>query len=235
MHMSDSLQEAILRALRDIGAEFIGAGLVLVIILILVFVFYFLMRRLSSQRGVNIRLEWNSDRGQPINRTIENTSDVQNESQNVVSRPSQSDGLRRTLVIVYRGLVLMGATALLFGAIWAYMSATPGNGLLLVALLLFALSLIAFLSFGKYGQEASGTGTNRSTIDALLSNVKVSTSFATPEVHTLDNSTITRARTMMQQGASLDEICRTVDAQYATWDHVHQQAFQRVIQAALKA
>jgi len=166
------------------------------------------MRRLGSQRGINIRFEWNSDRGQPAIRgsTIENISDAQNANQGAVSRPSKSDNLRRTLVTVYRGLVLMGAIVLLLGAIWAYMTATPGNGLLLVAILLFALSLIAFLSVGKFGQEASGTGTNRSTIDELLSNVKVSTSFAAPEVHTLDNSTIARARELMQQGASLDEI-----------------------------
>src|SRR5438094_10497526 len=148
--MSGSLQDAILRVMRDIGAEFIGAGLVLVIILILVIVVYFLMRRASSQRGIKIRVDWNSDRGQQANRTIENISDVENERQNVVSRPSQLDGLRRTLVNVYRGLVLMGATGLLCGAIWVYMMATPGNGLLLVALVLFALSVIAFLSVDKF-------------------------------------------------------------------------------------
>jgi hypothetical protein len=224
------MSDAILRALRDIAAEFIGAGLVLVIILILVIVVYFLMRRVGSERGVNIRLEWNSDRGQPATRTIENISDVQNDRQNVVSPPSQSDGTRRTLVNVYRVFVLIGATALLFGAIWAYMNGHP-----LVALLLFALSLIVFFSVDKFGREAIGTATDRSGIVELLSKVNVSTFIATPEVHTLDDSTIARSRTMMQQGASLDEICRTIDPRYAaTWDDVQQQAFQRVIQAVLK-
>jgi hypothetical protein len=234
--MSDSVRDDILRVLRDLGDEFIGPGLVLIVILVLALVFSVLIRTGGRRAGVNIRFEWNPGRGPGADRgpTVDNISVVANANDAAQPRPSRLDKLRTILVIVYRGLHLAGAIALLLGAIWAYMAATPGNGLLLVAILLFALSLIAFLSIGQY-PAASATQTDRSAMDELLSKVKVSTSFATPQVHSLDNTAMARGKAMLAQGASLDDICRTIDLQYASWDHARQQAFQRVIGAALRA
>jgi hypothetical protein len=143
--MSDSVRDDILRVLRDLGDEFIGPGLVLIVILVLALVFSVLIRTGGRRAGVNIRFEWNPGRGPGAVRgpTVDNISVVANANDAAQPRPSRLDKLRTILVIVYRGLHLAGAIALLLGAIWAYMAATPGNGLLLVAILLFALSLIA--------------------------------------------------------------------------------------------
>jgi hypothetical protein len=236
--MGDPLLELIMRTLRETPAEIVGAALVLVSVLVLWAIFHFLIRRIGSQGGVNIRLDipMRLDIGRRFTRgpSIEGISDVARANESLGVNARQTEDLRRRLSMVYRGMMLLGAIGLLLGAILAYFAATPGNGLLLVALLLFALSIIALLSTLVYRREERDRELDRSPIDELLENVKVSTSFAGLEVHTLDSSAIARARAMSQQGMSLDEICRTIDVKYGAWDPSHQQAFRNVIQAVLK-
>jgi hypothetical protein len=153
--MSDSLQEILVGTMRTAGVELVWIVFALVAVLVLLAMFYFAIWRLGLQRGVNIRLEWNSNRDGTASQrvtsasqgaTIENLSDTKKVTEGVVPSVSQADDLRKGLATIYKGMMLIGAIGLLLGAIWAYLASTPANGLMLVAFLLFGLSIIVFLS-----------------------------------------------------------------------------------------
>lgn len=226
--MSDTLEEVLAKALHQAGAEL--GGLVLVLLLVgapVLVALYVLIRRIASRRGVNLDVQWKAgsldQRSTPASRPVQATEDD----------PSQPFDPRRVLVTAYKVLTLTAALALLAGTILAYRAATPGNGLLLLALILGGLSIIAFLSIDKLDRQESEAKTYSGIVDDLLSQVQVSTLHAKPTVYSIDEQGLARAREMSRQGASLDEICRAISDDYAAWPPQQQEAFQRVMQAVL--
>lgn len=131
-------------------------------------------------------------------------------------------------------LVTLGLGA---GAALAYVSATPGNGLLLVSGILAILTLMAGLSISKLDEQDEQAETYREIGQDIRRLVSFSTShsIADPEVHRVDATTLEKAKRMAAEGASIDEICRVVDPAYDGHDPAYQAAFRRVVQAMLQS
>jgi hypothetical protein len=69
---------------------------------------------------------------------------------------------------------------------------------------------------------------------ALLGGTKVELNVASPAVHRMDLEALQRGRSLLAEGRSLDEICRTIEPDYGGWVPGHQQAYQSVLRAALE-
>lgn len=68
-------------------------------------------------------------------------------------------------------------------------------------------------------------GTSRFSIETIVSD---------PIVYRLDAETLERARNRIAAGEVLDVVCRDINPAYATWDAGQQEAFRRVVEAALR-
>ncbi len=131
-------------------------------------------------------------------------------------------------------LVTLGLGA---GAALAYVSATPGNGLLLVSGILAVLTLMAGLSISKLDEQDEQAETYREIGQDIRKLMSFSTShtFADPDVHRVDAATLEKARRMAAEGTSIDEICRVIDPAYDGHDPAHREAFRRVVRAMLES
>lgn len=226
--MSDALSEFLLQVVRDSAAQFAGIVLILLAVGVpLALAAYLFVRRLSSRHNINVSFDWHG-------------SDVPPEPGPARPRrrdPTPADGFdpRQYLVMVHKVLTLMLALALFGGAVIAWWVATPGNGLLLVALILFTLALIGFLSIGKYDRQQQRAEEWRNVWEDFTSKVNVVTSHANPEVHMMDHKAVATARRMAADGASLDDICRATERKFSSWDEPRREAFRRVMKAMLAA
>jgi hypothetical protein len=234
--MSDALLEFLFGTLRNAAAD-LGAIIVtlVLIIVLLAGIAYVLMRRLS-QAGINVELRWDAGTEREATDTV--LREAQTKPRDAVrcktSDLTRFDRTRQFLASVQQMIMLSGGVALLIAAIVAFESATPGNGFLLVALLLAGLSLAVFGMAHKQKRQEHDKGFVRSILDDLRGKMTYSVSHAEPEIHSLSQAEMARARDMALSHASLDDISRAVHTQYSTWSPERQQAFQRLLQAALK-
>jgi hypothetical protein len=134
------------------------------------------------------------------------------------------------------GMILVTLTLGGF-AIAAYLSATTANGLLLISGILAILTLMAGLSISKLDDQDRQAETYREIGQDLRNLMKVSTihTYAEPEVHRVDAATLEDAKRMAADGAPIEDICRAVDPGYDHHDPAHKQAFQKIVEAMIKA
>lgn len=127
-------------------------------------------------------------------------------------------------------LVLAGFTVL------SYVSATPGNGLLLVSGILALLTLIAGLSISRLDDQDAQAEAYSQIGQDIRNLVKVSTHFghAQPEVHRVDAATVEAAKRMALDGAPIDDICQAIDPGHAGHDPAHQEAFRGIVRAMIE-
>lgn len=140
----------------------------------------------------------------------------------------------RLLRRLYKLLMSLAALALLAAAGVAYRAATPGSGLVLLALLLGVLALIAFFSIDKLDRREQAARVYREIWQDLRRKVTVTTVHAPPVVHVVDRDGIARARQLRRDGATLDAICRAIASDYPAWTPQEQEAFQDVMRAVLE-
>lgn len=230
--MSDELRAFMMQFLERAGASLLATALTVILASVaVVMVGYFLIRRMASRRGVNVTLQWRADGTLP-------DPVPGNEIELPAYRPqragnSQGFDLRRSLAAVSRTLTTLASLALLAGAGFAYWYATPANMLLLPAGILFILSFIVFASIGKYERNERSAEEWRGLWDEFRSKVHVTTHGGGSEVHHLNQAALATAQRMAQVGSPLDDICKAVEPGYSTWDILHQEAYRRVLQAAL--
>ena len=81
------------------------------------------------------------------------------------------DTARELFKLIYKVAMILVTLAFAGGAVLAYVSATPGNGLLLVSGILAILTLIAGLSITKLDDQDERAATYREIIDDVRSRV----------------------------------------------------------------
>ena len=140
---------------------------------------------------------------------------------------------RRLLRSFYKVAMTLVTLGFVAGALLAWLAATPGNGLLLVSLILGWAALMTGLSIGKYDRQDYAAETYREIVDEIASTVQVATSLAEPEVRVMDGDAVARAKRMARDGKPLDEICRAVEPGYAAWSAPMQRAFQEVMRQVI--
>lgn len=149
---------------------------------------------------------------------------------------------------IFRPLAGLVVAALIALTILAYRDSAPGTGDVLLSIVLAVVTLMAALRLLKIDRrlhqepdpalraaldqavEGELSGKIR---EALTGAVKVDWNVSSPEVHRIDDDGLALARSMSDEGKSMDEICRTMEHDYADWTPAHQQAFRNVMQAAL--
>ena len=164
---------------------------------------------------------------------------------------------RNLFKLIYKvGMILVTLT--LGGlAVLAYVTATPGNQLLLVSGILAILTLMAGLSITKLDDEDRQAETYRSIIDDVRSlakgahpdfkparpaaeasgdfhsaaddRVSVTAHYSEPEVHRVDTAMLDEAKRMAADGAPIDDICRMIDPEHDRRDIYYQEAFRRLV------
>ncbi len=145
------------------------------------------------------------------------------------------DKARSLFKLVYKVVMILVTLMLGGGAVLAYVSATVGNGLLLVSGILALLTLMAGLSITKLDDLDRQAEAFREVGQDMRKLVKVSTHHvhAEPEVHRVDMAALEQARRMDREGASIDSICRLIDPAHDANDPAHQEAFRKMVRAML--
>lgn len=156
--------------------------------------------------------------------------------------------IRRGLAAVFKGLSILIIGVLATLTVISYFYSTPGTGDILVTIVLAAVTLIVTMHLlGRVSLYDSApdprllteagrpTETRLSHMlgEALSGRVTVNWEVAAPEVHKMDLDDLARARVMVSQGKSIDDVCLAVNKDYAGWSPPHQQAFRAVIEAAV--
>lgn len=146
-----------------------------------------------------------------------------------------ADSARSLFKRIYKIGMIVVTLTLGGGAVLAYLSATPGNGLLLVAGILALLTLIAGLSINKLEWQDQQAETYRQIGEEIRGRIKLATrySYAEPEVHRVDAAMVEEAKRMAGEGASIDDICTAIDPGHGAHDPAHQEAFRRVVRAMI--
>lgn len=155
---------------------------------------------------------------------------------------------RAVLAKMFRGLSLLVVAVLLFLTVTSYFYSTPGTGDILLTIVLAAATLIASMHLlrldRRYNrspdardvtdvQQAAQAAWSRMWDDALSGRLTVNLQVGEPEVHKIDAEGLARARAMLAEGKTIDEICGSIDSNYKNWLPPHQQAFRGIIQTAL--
>lgn len=145
------------------------------------------------------------------------------------------ENARSLFKLIYKVGMTMVTLLLGAGAVFAYVSATPGNGLLLVSGILALLTLMAGLSIPKLDWQDEQAESYRQIGQEIRGLVQVSTRHvhSDPEVYRLDATAVDDAKRMAGAGAPLDEICRRIDPGHDRHDHAHQEAFRRIVQSMI--
>lgn len=158
-------------------------------------------------------------------------------------------GTRQTLLTLHRVLTVLVVGVLLALTVSSYFSSSPDDGSMLVPAILAVVTLIVWLKLHNWRERydpAEPDPAVRSDLArtihadlsdkiaaALLDPARVKWEVASPEVYSMDGATLDRARAMASEGRPMDEICRSVQADYDRWDGAHQQAFQAVMREAI--
>jgi hypothetical protein len=156
--------------------------------------------------------------------------------------------VRDIFKLIYKVVMIIATVGLVLFAYVLYRTATPGNGQLLVSGIVAILALMAFLSINRLDWQDEQAETYRSILDDMRTRFPVSiqfggaanpsaigtVSFADPEVHRVDTAMVDEAKRLMSEGKPIDEICRMIDPGHDTHDPAHQEAFRRVVRAAIE-
>jgi hypothetical protein len=149
---------------------------------------------------------------------------------------------------VFRVLAGLIVATLLTLTVLAYRDSTPGTGDVLLSIVLAVVTLLAAARLLEIDRrhdrepdpalkaalhEAIQGDLSGKIQEALSGGVKVKWNVSSPEVHRIDEDGLALARSMADKGKSIDDICRAMDSDYASWSPPHQQAFRNVMQAAL--
>lgn len=165
--------------------------------------------------------------------------------------------IRETLKRIYR-ITMIGVTVV-FGIATAaaYFSATSGNGLLLVAMIMAVLTLMAGLSIFKLDWQDEEAKAYRGIAQDLItrfgrpqlsdgigaiarpgtggdSRFQFTFQVAEPEVHRVDAAGLDDAKRMAAAGAPIDDICRSIDPDHEGHDAAHQEAFRKIVRAMIE-
>ncbi len=145
------------------------------------------------------------------------------------------DGVRSLFKRIYKIGMILITTVLAALTVISYMSATPGNGLLLITGILAIGTLIAGLSISKLDDQERQGEIYRQIGQEFRGLVQGSTTFgyASPDVHRIDAATVEEAKRMASDGASIDDICSAIDPEHVAHDPAHRQAFRNVVQAMI--
>ena len=145
------------------------------------------------------------------------------------------DSARSLFRPIYKTGMIIVTLTLGGGAVLAYASATPGNGLLLVAGILALLTLIAGLSINKLDWQDQQAEAYRQIGEDIRDRIKLATrySYAEPEVHHLDAAMVEEAKRMAAEGAPIDDICTAIDPGHGGHEPAHREAFRRVVRAMI--
>lgn len=231
--------------LRDAGIELANVAVLTILIFLGIIVpllaaFYILKRRLSGGATFKIKINVNPQRTDMLPRNMESltVSKSSPPKSNVALHVAKNSGNefdpRQFLKTVYKILMFMVATFLFAGAFFSWQAATPANQLLLVSGILALLSLMAFLSIGKLDRQDITAEEYRNLLGDLLDKVQVSTSFSAPQVQRIDSDTLRRAQQKFQDGTALDDVCRSINGDFDSWDKAQQKTFQQVLKAAIE-
>jgi hypothetical protein len=253
--MSEELRQILAEAFGSVGSELAVAAVALLAFgLPLALAGYVLLKRAATKHGVDLSVQWRLDGKAPDGSPLDVDAGWRDATAQALPRPQFGrapddsanapqlpgwlrtlDHIQKFLESLYKLMVMLGAFALAVGAFFAFRYHTPGNGLALVGLILSALALIVFLSADKRDRQKREAEAFGDVVGSLLRNVKISTVHAPPEVMRLDRRDLDAAKRMKNEGAAMDDICRTVERDYAHWDSWKQDAFRRMLQAALNA
>jgi len=158
--------------------------------------------------------------------------------------------LKRTLLAVSRvlGILLVGSLAAL--TIISYFETDPDDGSRLFTIVLATGTLILGHHLHRMDRRHRPIGSDgalqsspefdvraelaRKIGTAMLAGGKVEWKVASPEVYSLDQNTLDRAKAMVAEGSAMDQICRAIAPQYEAWDFQHRQAYQAVVRAAIE-
>ena len=172
------------------------------------------------------------------------------------------DSARDLFKLIYKVAMTLVTLALAGGAVLAYLSATPGNGLLLISGILAILTLITGLSITKLDDQDRRAETYRSIIDDMRSlakgthpdfkvdragtemsggigpaaggRVSFSVHHSEPEVHRVDSGMLEEAKRMAADGAPIDDICKMIDPEHDQRDVHYQEAFRRLVKTMIE-
>ena len=159
-------------------------------------------------------------------------------------------GPRRVLRTIHRGLSMLMMAILVTVTIGIYFATDPDDGSRLPFWILAVVTLIAGLHFlkaddriGDPEEHAAMRADMIRNVEtdmaaklgaALLGQTPVQWEIASPEVHTIDRETLARAQSMAAEGASVEEVCRSIERDYDQWTEPHRQAYRAVVSAALE-
>jgi hypothetical protein len=165
-------------------------------------------------------------------------------------RPAAKRGIdpRAVLRAIHRTLSVTIIVILLTVTIASYFAANPHDGSLLVTGILVMVTLITGLHLHSVDSRLHSGKWAGFRIDflrrveadleekmaaALRDGSQLRWGVGSPQVHRIDGETLASARSKAAEGRSIDEICRTIDPDYACWSAPQQQAYQSVIRAAI--
>jgi hypothetical protein len=131
------------------------------------------------------------------------------------------DQLEKAGLKIYTYLIY-GLTAVLVGAaVYCAIIATPANGLMVVAIVLFGLAGLVFTKMESFLHSMSRPRMDLPSI-RIAENVIVSK----PNIIKLDQAEISTARELKKTGKDLDSICRAVEPNYAGWGSLQEMLFR---------
>lgn len=199
----------------------------------------------SKGRGANKAAGVALLNGEPLSGSRATSPEIRNAP--AAPRTTSRTDARRVMGVVHKTLSLLIVGFLLAATIGSYLVASPHDGTLLIPAVLAFVTLITAGHLHSQARRFEPVGTElqagllrnfesdfASKLQAAMrGNVEVRWA-SSPEVHRIDEEAVARARTMQAEGRSIDEICRSMDADYDQWSAPHQQAYQGLIRAALE-
>ena len=157
--------------------------------------------------------------------------------------------VKRTLHIAARVVAIIIVASMVVLTVASYFATDPSDGSRLLTIVLAAATLIVaghLHSLDRRHRPAPGGRDEvaprrdlRAQLAAkvgerLLGRAKFEWTIAPTQVETIDLDALERARAMAAEGRKMDEICRTISAEYDQWSPPHQQAYQSVVRAAIE-
>lgn len=139
--------------------------------------------------------------------------------------------IKRTGLQIYSYLMYAIVAVLVGAAIYVALNATAANGLVLAAILLFALAGLVFVKMEEFLQML----TSRAAGSPLSFTISRNVTIGKPTVLRMDQAALDSARDLMRAGKDLDSICRQVEPDYAGWGSLEQMMFRETMQAVLKS
>lgn len=181
------------------------------------------------------------------------TSQFEASHEQTASSPRPSDALadiKQALHAVSRVLAFIIVASLAALTVASYFATEPNDGSRLLTIVLAAGTAILALHLHRIDRRhrpTSGGGSLETAVvrdgrsdlasmigAALLRRGKVEWTIAPPEVYSMDQATLERARAMAADGRPMDEICQSIAPEYPQWDAAHQQAYEGVVRAAIE-